>query len=53
MDIQNLKQLIFADTGNFQGYIDERFIDLAHLFSRLQDARLMADLARAMDRQSR
>lgn len=39
MDIQNLKQLIFADTGNFQGYIDERFIDLAHLFSRLQDAR--------------
>ncbi|MGA8883077.1 MAG: serine hydrolase domain-containing protein [Acinetobacter sp.] len=39
MDIQNLKQLIFADTGNFQGYIDERFIDLAHLFSRLHDAR--------------
>ena len=39
MDLPNLKQLIFADTGNFQGYIDERFIDLAHLFSRLQDAR--------------
>ena len=39
MDLPNIKQLILADADNFQGSIDERFIDLAHLFSRLQDAR--------------
>ncbi|NNP74601.1 esterase [Acinetobacter sp. Ac_3412] len=34
-----IKELLFADTHHYQGSVDERFIDLASQFSRLQDAR--------------
>lgn len=39
MDINQIKQFFSADTHNFNGIADERFIDLAQLFSRLQDNR--------------
>ncbi|SEO34525.1 serine hydrolase domain-containing protein [Acinetobacter sp. yr461] len=34
-----IKEILLADTQNYYGILDERFIDLAHQFSRLQDAR--------------
>lgn len=34
-----IKELLFADIHHYHGSVDERFIDLAHQFSRLQDAR--------------
>lgn len=34
-----IKEILLADTQNYHGILDERFIDLAHQFSRLQDAR--------------
>lgn len=34
-----IKEIIFADKKNYQGDVDERFIDLAEQFSRLQDGR--------------
>ncbi|ENU24693.1 hypothetical protein F993_00939 [Acinetobacter proteolyticus] len=34
-----IKELLFADTHHYHGSVDERFIDLASQFSRLQDAR--------------
>lgn len=34
-----LTEVLFGDTRNYHGYVDERFIDLAEQFSRLQDAR--------------
>ncbi|VAX44220.1 D-alanyl-D-alanine carboxypeptidase precursor [Acinetobacter calcoaceticus] len=34
-----IKDILLADTHNYHGILDERFIDLAHQFSRLQDAR--------------
>lgn len=34
-----LTEILFADTHNYHGSIDERFYDLAEQFSRLQDAR--------------
>lgn len=34
-----IKEILFADKKNFQGYVDERFVDLAEQFSRLQDGR--------------
>lgn len=34
-----IKEILFADTHHYHGSVDERFIDLAHQFSRLQDAR--------------
>ncbi|OTG65180.1 serine hydrolase domain-containing protein [Acinetobacter silvestris] len=34
------KDIIFANTENYQGLVDERFQDLAQQFSRLQDARV-------------
>jgi len=34
-----IKEILLADTHNYHGILDERFIDLAHQFSRLQDAR--------------
>ena len=34
-----IKEILFADTHHYQGSVDEQFIDLAHQFSRLQDAR--------------
>jgi len=34
-----IKEILFADTHHYQGSVDERFIDLASQFSRLQDAR--------------
>ncbi|MGD9697826.1 MULTISPECIES: serine hydrolase domain-containing protein [unclassified Acinetobacter] len=37
--MQQLKDYLFANTANYQGYVDERFIDLARQFSRMQDAR--------------
>lgn len=37
--MSRIKDIIFADTQHFKGSIDERFIDLAEQFSRLQDAR--------------
>ncbi len=39
MDVKQIQQLISANTDHFQGVVDERFIDLAQLFSKLQDAR--------------
>ncbi|OTG82964.1 serine hydrolase domain-containing protein [Acinetobacter sp. ANC 4648] len=35
-----LKDIIFANTENYHGIVDERFYDLAQQFSRLQDARV-------------
>lgn len=35
-----IKEILFADKKNFQGYVDERFVDLAEQFSRLQDGRI-------------
>ncbi len=37
--MNGFKDIIFANTENYQGYVDERFQDLAHQFSRLQDGR--------------
>lgn len=34
-----IKEILLADTHNYHGVLDERFIDLAHQFSRFQDAR--------------
>ena len=34
-----LKEILLADTHNYQGHVDNRFIDLATQFSRLQDSR--------------
>ncbi|MEB3863640.1 beta-lactamase family protein [Acinetobacter sp. IK31] len=34
-----IKEILLADTHNYHGILDERFIDLAHQFSRLQYAR--------------
>ena len=34
-----IKEILLVDTHNYHGILDERFIDLAHQFSRLQDAR--------------
>lgn len=34
-----IKEILFADTNNYHGKVDHRFIDLATQFSRLQDAR--------------
>ena len=34
-----IKEILFADTQHYQGKVDERFVDLATQFSRLQDAR--------------
>ncbi|MCH7337685.1 beta-lactamase family protein [Acinetobacter sp. NIPH 2699] len=34
-----MKEILFADTHHYHGNVDERFIDLAKQFSRLQDAR--------------
>ncbi|MGL5159285.1 MAG: serine hydrolase domain-containing protein, partial [Acinetobacter junii] len=34
-----IKEILFADTHNYHGKVDHRFIDLATQFSRLQDAR--------------
>lgn len=39
MDIQQIKQFFSADASNYTGAVDERFADLAHLFSKLQDSR--------------
>ena len=35
-----LKQYLQANPNHYQGYVDPRFQSVAHLFSRLQDARL-------------
>lgn len=37
--MSGLTDIIFANTKNYQGYVDERFEDLAIQFSRLQDGR--------------
>ena len=37
--MSSLTDIIFANTKNYQGYVDERFQDLAVQFSRLQDGR--------------
>lgn len=37
--MSSLTDIIFANTKNYQGYVDERFQDLAAQFSRLQDGR--------------
>lgn len=37
--MNKIKEYIFANTENYQGYVDERFQDLAKQFSRMQDAR--------------
>ncbi|WP_438819958.1 serine hydrolase domain-containing protein [Acinetobacter bouvetii] len=37
--MQQLKNYLFAQTQNYQGHVDARFIDLAQQFSRMQDAR--------------
>jgi len=37
--MNKIKEYIFANTENYQGYFDERFQDLAKQFSRMQDAR--------------
>lgn len=34
-----IKEILFADTHNYHGNVDDRFADLATQFSRLQDAR--------------
>mgnify|MGYP000078252514 CR=1 FL=1 len=39
MDIQQIKQFFSADASNYTGAVDERFADLAQLFSKLQDSR--------------
>ena len=39
MDIRQIKQFFSANKAHYQGFVDERFIDLAQLFSQLQDAR--------------
>ncbi len=38
--MSGLTDIIFANTKNYQGYVDERFQDLATQFSRLQDGRI-------------
>lgn len=37
--MDSVKNILFADKHNYQGHRDPAFQDLAHLFSRLQDAR--------------
>lgn len=37
--MSSLTDIIFANTKNYQGYVDERFQDLAVQFRRLQDGR--------------
>ena len=37
--MNKVTEILFADKHNYHGYIDERFVDLATQFSRLQDAR--------------
>ncbi|WP_407303429.1 serine hydrolase domain-containing protein [Acinetobacter sp.] len=37
--MNKIKQYIFANPENYQGYVDERFKNLAKQFSRMQDAR--------------
>ena len=37
--MNNIKEYLFANTAHYQGQVDERFIDLAKQFSRMQDAR--------------
>ena len=37
--MSGLKGVFFADKLNYQGYVDQRFQDLAEQFSRLQDGR--------------
>ncbi|MCM8512076.1 beta-lactamase family protein [Acinetobacter bereziniae] len=37
--MSSLTDIIFANTKNYQGYVDERFEDIAIQFSRLQDGR--------------
>ena len=39
MHIQQIKQFFSADASNYTGAVDERFTDLAQLFSKLQDSR--------------
>lgn len=38
--MSSLTDIIFANTKNYQGFVDERFQDLASQFSRLQDGRI-------------
>lgn len=38
--MNGLKGVFFADKLNYQGYVDQRFQDLAEQFSRLQDGRV-------------
>jgi len=37
--MKEIKAYLFANTANYQGHVDERFLDLATQFSRMQDAR--------------
>lgn len=37
--MNQITQVVFANTDNYKGYVDPRFIDLAKQFSRLQDQR--------------
>lgn len=37
--MSGFKDIIFANTENYQGYVNEQFQDLANQFSRLQDGR--------------
>ena len=37
--MNQIKDILFADTQNFKGHTESKFQDLAQLFSRLQDAR--------------
>jgi len=37
--MKRIKEYIFANTANYQGHVDERFIDFATQFSRMQDTR--------------
>ncbi|MGE4315716.1 serine hydrolase domain-containing protein [Acinetobacter sp.] len=37
--MKEIKAYLFANTANYQGHVDERFMDLATQFSRMQDAR--------------
>lgn len=37
--MDKISKVVFADTHNYSGYVDPRFLDLAKQFSRLQDQR--------------
>ena len=39
LKMNNIKEYLFANTEHYQGQVDERFVDLAKQFSRMQDAR--------------